>query len=199
MEKPRMQMRVAEQRPRREIPSGVGRIVGLAGNLLELLLVCRAGDAGLALLGQGGPASPPPIARILAGHGQRVWLPSRQSGLASMTCTSAAALASSPHPANTRSARSRRAPGASSGLPAHLHAEAHLVVRGPARRRDLDHAGVVVARARGLEVAGPSIRPTSSAAPIVLVQVAVATSTVSPTGGSLPFLPGLRLPDHATS
>jgi hypothetical protein len=39
----------------------------------------------------------------------------------------------------------------------------------------------------------------SSGAPIVLVHVAFAMSTVSPTDGSLPSLPGLRSPEQATS
>jgi hypothetical protein len=39
----------------------------------------------------------------------------------------------------------------------------------------------------------------NSEAPMVLVQLALATSTVLPTRGSLPFAPGFRSPDHATS
>ena len=34
---------------------------------------------------------------------------------------------------------------------------------------------------------------------LTLGNVALATSTVSPTGGSLPSVPGLRSPDHTTS
>ena len=99
----------------------------------------------------------------------------------------------------TRSATCRRAPASSSALLRHLDAEALGVVRRPARRRDLDHAHVVDRAQLRDRSPGPSTRVISSGAPMVLVQVALATSTVLPTGGSLPSAPGLRPPDQATS
>ena len=54
-------------------------------------------------------------------------------------------------------------------------------------------------RARLASKSGSFQTAISSGAPIVLVQVAFATSTVLPTGGSLPSAPGLRSPPQATS
>ena len=60
------------------------------------------------------------------------------------------------------------------------------------------HAHVVERPLLRIEI-GSFQTASSSGAPIALVQLAFVTSTVLPTGGSLPSAPGLRSPDHATS
>ncbi len=79
----------------------------------------------------------------------------------------------------TRSARCRRARDVIA-CPAGRRTEAFRVVSGPARRRDLEHAGVVKRPLGGIEV---RVFPDGDqlGAPMVLVQVALATSTVLPT------------------
>ena len=80
----------------------------------------------------------------------------------------------------------------------HLDAEALGLVGGPPRSGDLEHAGVV-GRADLGSNSGSVQTVINSGEPIVLVQVALATSTVLPTRGSLPSRPGLRSPDQTAS